>query len=454
MLSSLNEAHLLALYKQKLLSRSTVVQILKEIVDLRQQKYSELLKHTNTRGTYLLYENYLIEKLGISIAGQMHIGRSRNDMNATLFKLNMRLNYRNIYHAVCRFRKTLLKQAEKYIDLAMPIYSQYQVGQVGTYAYYLLALEEAFSRDLHYFKTLLNSLEESPLGSASGCGTSIPIDREYMAKLLGFTHCSNNALDAIASRDLALRLLSGVATIATTLSRVAQDYQLWTTQEFSLMMFPDELCGGSSNMPQKKNPYLLEMIKGRSTNIAAELVKALMAMHNVPFSNSVEVGKAALQGIEQTLNEFCDNVSLMDILIANATPNAKNMSKCIHKGVAMATGVAEHLVKTKSLPFRQVHHDIGAEIANAVAQEKDPADKILQLSNGLSLYKDIDWAHCNEYGGGPGKQATKTALQQALKRNATDIEWIKSTEKYWNDANSKLQIAVERLLKQDNEVYE
>jgi argininosuccinate lyase len=330
----------------------------------------------------------------------------------------------------------------------MPIYSQFQVAQVGTYAYYLLAIEEALSRDQHYLRELFSSLDECPLGAAAGCGSSFLIDRTLTASLLGFSRSCANALDAVASRDLALRMLGTLSTLGTTLSRIAQDYQLWTTQEFSFFELPDNLCGGSSMMPQKKNPYLLEVIKGKAASINGMLIQALTAMHNVPFSNSVEVGTHALHGIEQALRNAGDILSLSELLIRNAIPIEEQFIASINKGVAIAANVAEVFVKEKNIPFRQAHHDIGASIAQSITLKIDPACEILKLAGDrFKNYKALYWAHLNEHGGGPGKSTSKKACQNAEKRLAKDLAWIKAVEKGWAAAELKLEYNVKKIIK-------
>ncbi|TAK76076.1 MAG: argininosuccinate lyase, partial [Gammaproteobacteria bacterium] len=327
------------------------------------------------------------------------------------------------------------------------IYSQFQVAQVGTYAYYLLAVEEALARDQHFLKELLFSLDECTIGAAAGCGTSFSINRELIARLLGFSRCSPNALDAVANRDLALRVLSSLSILGTTLSRMAQDYQLWTTQEFAFFDLPDNLCGSSSMMPQKKNPYLFEVIKGKSATLNGMLVQALTCMHNVPFSNSVETSVEALQGIDIVLKNMSDILLLTELLVSKARPVKAQFNKSINKGVAVATGVAEYLVKEKKLPFREAHFKIGEKISRAISQQVDPLEEVFSLvSDGLRAQKAIFWAHANEYGGGPGKNTTIKSYQSAKRRLRIDVNWIKSIERRWESAEIKLQREIKKII--------
>lgn len=449
-LATLNEAHIIALHKSKLISFSSAQKILKLIFKLRKNKFLVLLNKKAVRGTYLLFESYLIEKLDVDVAGSLHIGRSRNDINATTFKLGLRSYFKTIYKGLSDFRLTLLKNAKKYMNVAMPIYSQYQVAQIGTYAYYLLAIEEALARDQHCLRDLAFSLNECPLGAAAGCGTSFPIDYLLVASLLGFSRSSNNALDAVADRDFALRMLSALSIIGTHLSRIAQDYQLWTTQEFSFFALPDNLCGGSSMMPQKKNPYLFEIIKGKSSSLNGVLIQALTAMHNVPFANSVEVGTEALHGLDVVLKSMSDVLILADLLVEQAVPIQKNMTHSIQKGFAMATGMAETLVKEKKLSFKEAHYQIGLHIREVVDGNVDSFNNWLDKSN-IKEYQqnEINWARSNEYGGGPGRQSTKNSYSSAKKRLAKDVNWLKDIERRWILASKKLQKKINSILEKE-----
>lgn len=447
-LATLNEAHLVSLHKSKLLESAKVKKLLKTIQALRKDCFAALLQQSAQRGSYLLFENHLIDTLGIDIAGSIHIARSRNDINATTFKLNLRNLYSIIHKNLAKLRSTLLNQAEKYQNTAMPVYSQYQVAQVGSYGYYLLAIEEALARDQNHLKNLRSSLDECPIGAAAGCGSSFSNDSEFTASLLGFSKCSINALDAIASRDLALHMLSTVSIMTTTLSRIAQDMQIWTTQEFNFFKLPDEICGGSSMMPQKKNPYLLEIIKGKASSLNGVLIQALTAMHSVPFSNSVEVGTEALHNFESVLKNATDILILTELFLSKAEPLEGNMLNSIYKGVAFATSVAEALVKQNNIPFRAAHNKIGASIATAIDNKLDPGTAVFELTGKNLRAKDpIYWSHINEYGGGPGKESTKTKLKHAKKRLDKDSRWLDNIESAWATSEKDLQNSINHIIR-------
>ena len=448
LLATLNEVQVLSLYYSKLMPLDIAKKILKAIAALRHTDFSALLAQPLERGAYLLFEHYLIAELGMDIAGSIHLGRSRNDMNATSFKINLRSHYQDIYEHLIQLRTTLLKLAKSYSSVAMPIYSQFQVAQVGTYGYYLLAIEEALARDQHALQDLFFYLDECPMGAAAGSGSSFPLDRSLSASLLGFSRSCNNALDAVGNRDLLLRMLSTLSVMGTTLSRVAQDYQIWTTQEFNFFDLPDEICGSSSMMPQKKNPYLLEVIKGRVTTLNGSLVQSLTAMHNVPFCNSVEVGTEAVKETDTSFKSLLEVLKLLNLFVGKCVPIPAQFSKSIHKGLAFSTNIAEILVREKNVPFREAHHQVGQVISDAMDKQHDPIEMVFKLLDAkkANSIPDIEWAYLNEYGGGPGKKSVEAAYLHANKRLKQDAGWISLKKGRWQCAHHNLQSHIEQLI--------
>ena len=279
-------------------------------------------------------------------------------------------------------------------------------------------------------------------------GTSFSIDHTITAALLGFEKSCNNALDAVASRDFSLRLLSSMSLLGTLLSRIGQDYQLWTTREFGFFDLPDNLCGGSSMMPQKKNPYLLEIIKGKASSINGILMQGLTAMHNVSFGNSFEVGTEALKGAEIVLKNIIDIVTLVELIVKEAVPIEEKMKQSIHNGLACTSGVAEILVQKKKTPFRQVHYDIGKKITDAIEKKEDTNTAILELMDEkLKNKKPIFWADINEHGAGTGKNAIKKAYKNASSRLKENHDWITAIEKKWRMSDNQRHDEIKKIIK-------
>lgn len=444
-LTAVDQAHLLMLCERQILSREQVRPILAEIGELKRCHFEVFKDKIAPRGTYLLYENELIERLGIELGGVTHTGRSRNDINSCLFRLDLRERFEVVYRKLWRLRSALVCRAESSSELVMPIYSQFQPGLPGSLAYYLLSVEEALARDQEALRQILPALNTSPMGAGAGAGTSFAIDPLRTAGFLGFETCCNSALDAVASRDLALRLLAAVAISGMHISRIAQDFQLWSTLEFGFLELPDDLAGGSSMMPQKKNPYLLEMIKGRAIAPSGQWSASIAGMQKVPFSNSVEVGTEALVGLEKALSSYGEAATLMSLIVTNARANPEKMIKSAEQGVVIAACVSDWLVRSRGLAFREAHHQVGAAISHALDTNRDPNQALLELvpEAGHDL---ATWAASFDHGGGPGPKTTDANSDRARQRLADDADWLRKCTDLWSRAEQKREAAVGLLL--------
>jgi argininosuccinate lyase len=391
----------------------------------------------------------LIENLGLDKGGVIHTGRSRNDINATIFMLQTRKLFQHVYQLLWKLRQTILTQAERYRDIAMPIYSQFQAALPATYSFYLLAISEGLGRDQEAFKQLYSQLAKSPLGACAGSGTSFPICQETTAALLGFSHVSNNALDAVASRDLALRLLSTLSILGTTLSRIAQDYQLWTTQEFSFFHLPDELVGSSSMMPQKKNPFLLEKIKARAVSPIGVLVSSMAAMQKTLYCNSVEVGTDALNDFSKAFTSIADSTILLELIVAKAEPIQKNLQRSNDNGITMAVCVSEILVN-HGLSFREAHHKVGQTITDALANQENPIDAIYRLLPDVAQANQL-WSETFSYGGGCHRHSIQKQLDKAKEQLQIDGVWMQEILAFWQKSTILRDQAIQQCISKYSE---
>jgi len=432
-LSDINKAHIIMLHKCNIISSLQLNSILKAINEIEEGSFTKVeeINHGGI-GYYLAYEQCLVNILGIKVAGTLHTGRSRNDINATITRLKSRHIFLNLYSEIWNLRSKILQIAVGSLDIVMPIYSQYQPAMPATYGYYLLAIENNLRINQSYLKQLVNTINISPLGSASGAGTTIPINPNITAELLGFDYFSLNALSNISSRDLELMLLSSGTIFGVNISRIAQDYQIWCTQEFGFFDFPDNLCGISSAMPQKKNPYLLEKIKGKAISISGKLFSSLAIMQKTPFSNSVEVGTEALIGFDESFNELIKAIKLLELVIGSIKPIQSNMLKSNINGLTIATAIAEGLINHNT-SFREAHGVVAQTINKAIKKKQDPLSAILALNNTLS--SPTQWHLLFEYGNGPGKVSTELLLSEAISFLNSDALFLRSKVKKWKEAN-------------------
>ena len=407
----IDQAHIIMLLSTGFLNNKTAIKLLTGIQQLDKKA---LLRENSPRGLFYSYIDILTKNIGSEFAGKLHSGRSRNDLNATIFKLYLRDEFFKVNLSLLQLRKTLSEIARANKEILIPIYSQYQLAQASNVAHYYLGINNALKRDQIAFLTLTSSIHTMPLGSCAGVGTTVHIDQIVTAKLLGFNEIEYNALDAIASRDSALRILSTISISAINLSRLIEDLQLWSMCEISIIEFPDELAGGSSLMPQKKNPYLLEKLKGMLISASQQFNIALMTMTKVPFGNSVEVGTEAIKPVKIALDKFIRAIKLINIIIKRITFNGSVIEKLNSSHFLDATYYSELLSIHHGKTIHDAHHMIGNMITNNFnKRSKLSLNDELGIKDNTSL-KDIISKY--EYGNGPGKKSIEKQLLYCNKK--------------------------------------
>jgi argininosuccinate lyase len=414
----IDRAHLVMLLEQGLLPAESVRRLLAVMDELVAHDYAALRGRPAPRGLYLLYENYLIERLGEEVGGAVHLGRSRNDINATVMRLRLRGRYHRLVREMLRLLAVLVRRAERHARLAMPIYTHYQAALPVTYGHYLSGVAVALQRDLRGIAEAAAELDRCPLGAGAAGGTTVPIDTVRTARLLGFGEGVLHSLDAVASRDLVLRLLAASTTLGVTLSRVATDLQLWSTAEFDFIRFPDHLVGSSSMMPQKRNAFLLEHIKGRGGAPLGAFTAAAMAMHATPYSNSVAVGTEGVKPLWHALDELTEAVVLARLVVAGAEPQPESMLRRAVEGFTPATELANRLVLGAGISFRSAHHLVGALVTGASERGEPLAASAGHLFREHGLAADPAWldpvavAASAAYGGGPAQVSLRRVIDQ------------------------------------------
>jgi argininosuccinate lyase len=432
LVSQVDRAHLVMLAEQELADRAAAGALLAEIELLLAANFAPLQGAEARRGHYLLYEDWLAGRLGERTAGILRTGRSRNDLNATVLLLRLRPPVERLLTETLRLQATLLGRARRHIGTVMPGYTHYQPAVPTTYGHHLGGVARALDRDLAALGMAAGGLDTSPLGAGTGHGTALPIAPARTAALLGFEQPTPHALDAVASRDVVLRLLSAAAVLGVTASRLAADLLLWTTAEFAFLELPDELVGSSSAMPQKRNPFLLEHVKGRSARAAGAFVAAAMAMHATPFANSVAVGTEGCAGVVEALDAAADSVTLLRLVVAGARPRPGAMLARALAGQTTATARAERLVAEEGLSFREAHHRVGRLLT-----EEDRLDR--RDDDGLD---PVAVARAARFGGGPGGPA---ALDDLRHRRAAIAVELADRVGRWRRADIDLAAAVTEL---------
>lgn len=442
-----DRAHLVMLLEAGILPRDAGRRLLAVMDGLVAQDYAPLRGRAAPRGLYLLYENHLIETLGEQVGGAVHLARSRNDINATVLRLRLRAVYRGLVREVLRLLAVLVRRAERHAGLVMPVYTHWQAALPITWGHYLAGVAVALMRDLRGIEDAAAELDRCPLGAGAAGGTTVPIDPERTARLLGFEGGVRHSVDAVASRDLVLRLLAAAGVLGVTLSRLATDLQLWSTAEFDLVRFPDELVGSSSMMPQKRNAFLLEHVKGRGGAPLGAFTAAAMAMHATPFSNSVAVGTEGVKPLWGALREVTEATVLARLVVAGAQPQPEQMRRRAVAGFTPATELANRLVLETGMSFRAAHHRVGELVTGAAERGEtlEAAAEALFREHGVQA--DPAWtdpaavAAAAAYGGGPAEASLRRIVAE-LRAGWTDAaRRLDARARRWRDGARALDVA-------------
>lgn len=332
-------------------------------------------------------EHRLTEKIGAA-GKKLHTGRSRNDQIATDIRLFLRDSIDSVMIQLQRFQAGLLDLAEREADTIMPGFTHLQVAQPVTMGHHLLAWYEMLERDRERLTDCRARMNQCPLGAAALAGTSFPIDRQATATELGFTAPTRNSLDSVSDRDFAIEL-AGVASITLVhLSRMAEELVLWTSQQFGFVELPDRFCTGSSIMPQKKNPDVAELVRGKAARVQGDLVQLLTLMKGQPlaYNRDNQEDKEpifdAVDTLRDSLTAFADMVPAMEV-------NQQRCREAARAGFATATDLADYLVR-QGVAFRDAHEVVGKAVRYAAETDRDLAELSLEELRGYSAAIDAD----------------------------------------------------------------
>jgi len=297
-------------------------------------------------------ERRLTEKVG-AVGGKLHTARSRNDQVALDMRLFLREELEKIIDAVEQLGVQLARAARRHIDAIMPGYTHLQHAQPVLFAHHLLAYYEMFARDKARFADCRERVNVLPLGSGALAGTTLPIDRAYVARLLEFPRVSENSIDAVSDRDFVLEFLGAAAILFVHLSRLSEELILWSSQEFGFVELPDRYCTGSSMMPQKKNPDVPELIRGKTGRVFGHLNALLTIMKGLPLAYNRDLQEDKVP-LFDTVDTVKDSLAMMAEIIAGMNVRRDRMLAAARDGFMNATDLADYLVP-RGVPFREAH---------------------------------------------------------------------------------------------------
>ncbi|HOJ11518.1 MAG TPA: argininosuccinate lyase [Clostridiales bacterium] len=364
-----------------------------------------------------------VEKLLISRIGdtgkKLHTGRSRNDQVALDIRMYLKDEINSIKGMLISLENTLLSMAEKHLDTILPGYTHLQRAQPITFAHHMMAYFQMFRRDIERLGNCYERTDIMPLGSGALAGTTYPLDRHMVAEELGFNAITENSLDGVSDRDFIIELLSCLSIVMTHLSRFSEELILWSSHEFRFIEMDDSFSTGSSIMPQKKNPDVAELVRGKTGRVYGDLVAMLTTMKSLPLAYNKD-----MQEDKEAVFDAIDTVKLclpvFTNMIATMKVNTDYMYKAAQGGFTNATDVADYLVK-KGVPFRDAHEITGRIVLYCIDNSKTiDALSIDQLKTFSSLiqddiYKEISLEKCvsgRNVPGGPSKESLLMSIKK------------------------------------------
>jgi argininosuccinate lyase len=332
-------------------------------------------------------EARLVEKVG-KIAQKLHTARSRNDQVALDVRMYLRDEIEGIIESLALLRHVIVDLARVNINVILPGYTHLQRAQPVLLSHHLMAYYEMFSRDAQRFKDGLKRTNVMPLGSAALAGTTYPIDREFTAQLLEFPNVSANSIDAVSDRDFIVEFIAAASLCMVHLSRMSEEMIIWSSSEFGFIELPDSFATGSSIMPQKKNPDVPELVRGKTGRVFGDLVSMLTIMKSLPLSynRDMQEDKATLFDAADTLSQ-CLHVYIA--MLPKIEINQENMLRATTTGFLNATDMADYLV-AKGMPFRQAHDCVGNAVCFALDKNRELHELDLEALKSFSTIIEAD----------------------------------------------------------------
>ncbi len=371
-----SRAHAQMLGKVGILNTSEVEQILSGLEAIESMADNgELEWKVSLEDVHMNVEARLTDRIGIA-GKKLHTGRSRNDQVATDVRLWLREQVDGISHELRRLQQALVDLAEREADTILPGFTHLQVAQPITFGHHMLAWFEMLQRDHERLADCRKRINVMPLGAAALAGTTYPIDREYTAQLLGFERPARNSLDAVSDRDFAIEFASVAALIMMHLSRFSEELILWTSAQFDFIRLPDRFCTGSSIMPQKKNPDVPELVRGKSARVFGHLFALLTLMKSQPLAYNKD-NQEDKEPLFDTVDTLLGSLRAFADMMPHIQPKTEKMRQAAMQGFSTATDLADYLVR-KGLPFRDAHEVVGKAVALGVETGRDLSEMQLE----------------------------------------------------------------------------
>lgn len=369
-------AHAQMLAKVSVLTQEEYQQIQTGLEEIRGEVETGQFQWSVTlEDVHMNIEARLTDKIGIT-GKKLHTGRSRNDQVATDIRLYLRDEMDTISKELTRLQQGLITVASEQADTIMPGFTHLQTAQPVTFGHHLLAWNEMLERDHSRLMDCRSRMNQSPLGAAALAGTTYPIDRAMTARLLGFDAPTENSLDSVSDRDFAIEFTAFASLVMTHLSRFSEELVLWTSAQFNFIELPDRFCTGSSIMPQKKNPDVPELVRGKVGRVNGHLIALLTLMKSQPLAYNKD-NQEDKEPLFDTIDTIKDCLKAYADMIPAIKPRKEIMIEAARRGFSTATDLADYLVR-QGVAFRDAHEIVGKSVAYGIAENKDLSEMTLQ----------------------------------------------------------------------------
>lgn len=414
-------AHCRMLAKQNIISEDDASSIIGALAEIKREiARGEFSVGEDHEDIHSMVEKALIDKVG-QLGEKLHAARSRNDQVALDVRLYVREAIERVLSLIKDMQASLVNLAEKNNDILMPGYTHLQPAQPVLLAHHLLAYYEMLKRDSSRFTDCLKRMSVLPLGSAALAGTTFDLDRNMVADELGFDSISDNSMDAVSDRDFVLEYLFASSAMMMHLSRLSEEIVLWSTREFGFVILPDAFCTGSSIMPQKKNPDVLELIRGKTGRVYGNLMALLTTMKGLPLTYNKDMQEDK-EGLFDTVDTIEQCLTVLSLLVSEIIFNKEKMKDATEEGHLMATDLADYLVN-KGMTFRKAHEVVGGVVLFAIEENRTLKALTIKELKGFArqITEDVfDWLEPasavkrRNLHGGTGTEAVKKSIARAL----------------------------------------
>ncbi|MEK6545202.1 MAG: argininosuccinate lyase [Nitrospinota bacterium] len=368
-------AHCLMLARCGIIKMAEAKRIVSGLKEIRREIEDGKFKFDiSLEDIHMNIEKRLIDKIG-PVGGKLHTARSRNDQVVLDIRLYLRDEIGEIIKLIKVLKKSFVRKARENIDIIMPGYTHLQMAQPVLFSHYLLAYYDMFERDEQRFADVLKRVNVMPLGSAALAGTNYPIDRKYIAKLLGFLQITTNSMDAVGDRDFSIEFISASAVLMMHLSRLSEELIIWSTSEFGFIELDDSFCTGSSIMPQKKNPDVPELVRGKTGRVYGNLMSLLTVMKSLPLAYNKDMQEDK-EPLFDTVDTIKASLLIYSKMINTIKLKRERLKDVVKYGFMTATDMADYLVM-KGLPFRGAHEVVGKAVFYCIKNNRLLSDLTL-----------------------------------------------------------------------------